>query len=77
MYPRMLGHQKFLYHFKQILFLSTQIVTSRYSVVAFKTSAGYMDNLMSVGIIKAATSIWICWITIKKSYLSKTWKILV
>lgn len=36
-----------------------------YKVADFKTSAGYMDYLMSVGLIKTATTIWIGWITIK------------
>lgn len=40
-------------------------MTSTNSVDDFKTSASYMDYLMSIGLIKTATTIWIAWITIK------------
>lgn len=46
-------------------FLSVQPVTFTNSVDDFKTSAEFTDYLMSVALIKTATIIWICWITIK------------
>lgn len=39
------------------------------SVDDFKTAAVYMDYLMSKGLIKTATIIWICWITTKNPTL--------